>query len=108
MRSEARRFPRHVAAAVGVTALVVAALVVGTRLESQEPPAGAPKEGAPAAAAVPVGVSALGRLEPEDGVRHVAGPSLQSVVVRDLLVDRGDRVTKGQLLAILDTADLQA
>jgi HlyD family secretion protein len=55
-----------------------------------------------------LGVSALGRLEPEHGIRRIAGPSLQTVVVRDLLVDRGDPVKKGQLLATLDTADLQA
>ncbi|MEO6029715.1 MAG: biotin/lipoyl-binding protein, partial [Candidatus Binatia bacterium] len=53
------------------------------------------------------GVSALGRLEPKDGIRHVAGPSLPVVVVKELLVDRGDTVTKGQLLATLDTAELQ-
>ncbi len=73
---------------------------------AQEPPAGAAREATPPPA--PLGVAALGRLEPEHGIRHVSGPSLPTVVVRDLLVDRGDRVTKGQLLAVLDTADLQA
>jgi HlyD family secretion protein len=76
------------------------------RTGAQEPPAGVTREASPAPATL--AVSALGRLEPQDGVRHLSGPSLQSVVVRDLLVDRGDRVTKGQLLAVLDTADLQA
>ena len=90
---------------VVVTALVFA-LALGARTESQEPPAGATREGTTPQASL--AVSALGRLEPEHGVRRVAGPSLPSVVVRDLLVDRGDRVTKGQLLAVLDTADLQA
>lgn len=53
------------------------------------------------------GVSALGRLEPKDGVRHIAGPSLPVAVVQELFVDRGDLVEKGQLLATLDTAELQ-
>ncbi len=95
--------------AVATLVLVLAgaaAFLLAARTESQEPPSGSSREAPPAAR--PLGVSALGRLEPEDGVRHVAGPSLPSVVVRDLLVDRGDRVTKGQLLAVLDTADVQA
>ncbi len=91
---------------VGVGGILVVTLGGGVPGSAQEPPAGVARE-APTAAAL-LGVSALGRLEPEDGVRHIAGPSLPSVVVRDLLVDRGDRVTKGQLLAVLDTADLQA
>jgi len=71
---------------------------------SRESAAAAPEAPPPA----PLGVSALGRLEPKDGVRHIAGPSLPSVVVQELLVDRGDVVRKGQRLATLDTADLQA
>lgn len=105
MRSE-RRTPWRALAGGVLGALLIAALGYGARTESQEAPRVARPE--PAAPAAPAGVSALGRLEPEDGVRHVSGPSLASVVVRDLLVDRGDRVTKGQLLAVLDTADLQA
>ena len=96
---------------VGGALVLVLALAGLTQLltastGAQEPPAGVTREANPAPA--PLAVAALGRLEPQDGVRHVSGPSLQSVVVRDLLVDRGDRVTKGQLLAVLDTADLQA
>jgi len=54
--------------------------------------------------AVPVGVSARGRLEPLDGILRIAGPSSQAVpVVATLLVDEGDRVAAGQLLATLDT-----
>jgi HlyD family secretion protein len=93
----------------GLTIVLVLAGVpwlLATRTGAQEPPAGVTREANPAPATL--AVSALGRLEPQDGIRHVSGPSLQSVVVRDLLVDRGDRVTKGQLLAVLDTAELQA
>jgi HlyD family secretion protein len=86
--------------------LLAVAGVLYLRLSAPEesPVDTAPKAPPPAT----LGVSALGRLEPEHGVRHVAGPSLQSVVVQELLVDRGDTVHTGQLLATLDTADLQA
>jgi HlyD family secretion protein len=89
----------------GLATLVAAGFLCAGRTASQERPgepvAKAPRNGA-------LGVAALGRLEPEHGVRRVAGPSLQTVVVRELLVDRGDVVQKGQLLATLDTSDLQA
>jgi HlyD family secretion protein len=51
-------------------------------------------------------VSALGRLEPEDGVIQIAGPSAPSVVIAKIYVDDGDRIAKGQLLATIDTADV--
>jgi len=49
-------------------------------------------------------VTALGRLEPADGVIRVSGPSLPAVVIVELLVDEGDVLEKGQLIARLDTA----
>jgi HlyD family secretion protein len=52
----------------------------------------------------PSAVSALGRLEPKDGVIDVAGPSDLSVVISHLLVDKGDPVEAGSLIAVLDTA----
>jgi HlyD family secretion protein len=52
----------------------------------------------------PARVTALGRLEPKDGVIRVAGPSRPSVVIAQLLVDKGDRVEIGQAMATLDTA----
>ena len=55
----------------------------------------------------PTRVSALGRIEPKDGVIAVAGPSEPSVVIARLLVDEGDRVKRGQVLATLDTANLR-
>jgi HlyD family secretion protein len=62
-----------------------------------------------AAAAVPAvadggerTVTALGRLEPRDGVIRVAGPAQAVVVITELLVEEGDRVEKGQRLAVLD------
>ena len=87
-----------------LAALVAAGFLFAGRTSSQEQTEPVVRTVQPA----PLGVSALGRLEPEHGIRRIAGPSLQTIVVRDLLVDRGDAVKKGQLLATLDTADLQA
>lgn len=59
----------------------------------------------------PVGesrIAALGRLEPKDGVRRIAGPAQAVAVVGKLYVDEGDRVRPGQLLARLDDAELRA
>lgn len=47
-------------------------------------------------------VTALGRLRPGRGVVKVAGPSQPAVVVGKLLVDEGDRVQRGQTIALLD------
>ena len=52
-------------------------------------------------------VSALGRLEPEDGIRRIAGPSDPTAVIAELRVDEGDRVEAGQILAVLDTAPMR-
>lgn len=46
-------------------------------------------------------VSALGRIEPLDGVFRVAGPPDLAVVIKTLTVKEGDRVKKGQILAVL-------
>ena len=47
-------------------------------------------------------VTALGRLEPGDGVVSVTGPSSGSVVVASLEIEEGDFVAAGQRLAVLD------
>jgi HlyD family secretion protein len=53
-------------------------------------------------------VSALGRLEPLGGIVHVSAPSTPQAISGSLLselhVGEGDDVTKGQLLAVTDTA----
>ena len=70
----------------------------------------APPAELPAVAAAPPsaqGVAALGRLQPKDGVRRIAGPAKPVAVVSKLLVDKGDSVTKGQLIALLDEADVR-
>lgn len=48
-------------------------------------------------------VAALGRIEPDDGVIRVAGPSQPAVVIGQLLVDDNDPVQAGQPIAVLDT-----
>src|SRR5262245_36844336 len=48
-------------------------------------------------------VTALGRIEPKDGILRIAGPSRPSVVVAKLVVEEGDRVAAGQALAELDS-----
>lgn len=53
-------------------------------------------------------IAALGRLQPKDGVRTIAGPAQGVAVVGRLFVDEGDRVARGDLLAQLDDAELRA
>jgi len=58
---------------------------------------------ASAAPAGPRTVTALGRLQPKDGIIRIAGPSRPTVVIAKLLVEEGDRVQVGQSIAVLDT-----
>jgi HlyD family secretion protein len=67
-------------------------------------------EGAPSSASQDVSappperrISALGRLEPKDGVFRVAGPSGSDSVITELRVDEGSAVRRGDLIAVLDT-----
>lgn len=53
-------------------------------------------------------IAALGRLEPKDGVRTIAGPAQAVAVVGELLVEEGDELRAGQLVARLDDAELRA
>src|SRR5439155_6027547 len=48
-------------------------------------------------------VTALGRLRPKDGVTRVAGPARPAAVIARLLVEKGDRVETGQVIAVLDS-----
>jgi HlyD family secretion protein len=75
-----------------ITACVLA---TATARADGEPRRAAAKEGA--------AVSALGRLEPKDGILRIAGPSQPSVVIAELRVDEGERVRKGDVIAVLDS-----
>ena len=62
----------------------------------------------PEARATSGAVSALGRLEPKHGIMRIAAPSTPQstggAVLKELLVEEGENVSAGQLLAITDTA----
>jgi len=94
-----RRWPWLAAAAL----LVLAA--GGLHLQMRASGAAAlPAVAAPPGPTPVAGVSARGRIEPLDGILRIAGPSSASVsVVARLLVDEGERVAAGQLLATVDT-----
>ncbi len=53
-------------------------------------------------------ITALGRIEPKDRVRHVAGPSQPSVVIAELFIEEGDTVNEGDVIAVLDNYELLA
>jgi len=72
-------------------------LDVGARQVAAVPPAAPPT--------VPAEITALGRLEPKDGVIRVAGPSHFAVVIGKLYIDTNDPVTAGQPIALLDSYD---
>ncbi len=94
---------------VGCSALLGASLVLTGC--SEQPTARTGGEPLPPVAARPPAadrVSALGRLEPEHGLIRVAGPSGENAVIQELLVDHGDTVEKGQLIATLDTVEERA
>ena len=52
-------------------------------------------------------IAALGRIEPHRGVYRVAGPPRPAVVIDSLAVEEGDRVVRGQVIAVLQGIDLQ-
>lgn len=58
----------------------------------------------------PARVSALGRLEPDGGIFHVAAPStpqsISGAVIAELYVNEGDNVQAGDLLAVTDVKPL--
>lgn len=78
--------------------VLCALLLVGACADAQRASASEPAPGENGSA-----VTALGRIEPKDGIRRIAGPSQPSVVIAQLLVDKGDRVHKGEIIAVLDS-----
>lgn len=80
---------------LGAAALLAASLALATP--------GSPRAEDASARAI----SAIGRIEPGEGAIHVAGPSGAAPVIAELRVEEGDRVERGQTLAILDTHALR-
>ena len=85
---------------------IILAFIVGCGADEKEnagpTTASAAATGGPATGG-PRMVAALGRLEPNDGIIRIAGPSRPTVVIAKLLVEEGDRVQSGQPIAVLDT-----
>jgi HlyD family secretion protein len=86
-----RELVGHAATGILVPVAVLLAACQGSTVVTGPPPGDATRR-----------VTALGRLEPKDGVLRVAGPSRPSVVVAKIFVEEGDRVLAGQPLAELD------
>jgi HlyD family secretion protein len=87
---------------LGAAALVV---VIGACVLLRSRPAARPRPAAPPVQLRPEAVSALGRLEPAGDVRRLAAPitgMAGSPRITALLVQEGQRVTRGQLLASFD------
>jgi HlyD family secretion protein len=76
--------------------------LVAVGCQSADPAVGA-KEGTGATEPSAQRITALGRLEPIDGILRIAGPSRPSVVVATLRAEEGDRVQAGQPIAELDS-----
>lgn len=88
------------------TGLLMLALLVQNRLARRPAPAATPPATVVAAPQRPEAVAALGRLEPSGDVRRLAAPISGiggSPVITALLVQEGDKVRQGQLLASFDT-----
>src|SRR5919199_1838517 len=102
----------------GVIGLAIAATVITTGVGfwqvSQLKKAEELKAAAARAAATPAStrtsVTALGRLTPQGEVIKLSAPSAsEGARIEQLQVEEGDRVSKGQIIAVLDTRDrLQA
>jgi len=70
---------------------------------STDQQASADREPPEAVAPAPVAITALGRIEPRDGVIRVSGPSRIAVVIGALRVAKGDKVKTGDVLVVLDS-----
>jgi HlyD family secretion protein len=97
---------------IAVGASVAAILILPAGLHyagmfAQKPPEGTTPDGKPITPKIPEApkaVTALGRLEPLGEVTKVSAPSSQSGkgTLAQLLVKEGDKVARGQVIAILD------
>jgi RND family efflux transporter MFP subunit len=88
---------------LGLAVLAAAGPLLWRRLERRAPPVlrFPPEAAASSGSEALQRVAALGRLEPRGGVIRVAGPPQPAVVIDELRMEEGDRVEKGQIIAIL-------
>ena len=92
------------AVAAGLASLIGIAYTLSTWRFSQPPPSPTPTVGLAKTQAV----SALGRLEPQGEVIQVASsPNLGGAKIAKLLVEEGDWVEPGQVIALLDNYSLK-
>ena len=86
-----------------VLAFTIAVGIATVPLTLQRASVEAPVSAAESKPAAAEGGSALGHIEPEDGVIHVSAPSVAGAapLVDELLVREGERVNGGQILAVL-------
>ncbi len=97
--------PRRALLGVGIAAVLGAGAWAALSVwpVATEPTGTSPPEVSAPPPRGPTAVTALGRLEPREGLICLAGPSDPSVVIAELFVGEGDRVEAGQVLARLDT-----
>jgi HlyD family secretion protein len=93
--------------AIGASAAALLLLPAGLHYAgtiSQQPPAATQSTKPAALQPAITAVTSLGRLEPFGEVIKISAPSSQSGkgTIAQLLVKEGDRVTKGQIIAVLD------
>ena len=92
---------RILVALLTLTALTASSLIVVMKLQ---PPRVATAAAISSIPASDFGIGALGRIEPKSKVLHINAPSvLEPALIEQLLVDVGDHVATGQLLARLDS-----
>jgi len=84
-----------------LTALTASSLIVVMKLQPSRVDTAAAISSIPAS---DFGIGALGQIEPKSKVLHINAPSvLEPALIEHLLVDVGDHVATGQLLARLDS-----
>ena len=103
-RTQGRARPRQGFALLALAGLALVLTGQGTDSQPDSGPASAATSSTEAARK---GVTALGRIEPRHGIRHVAGPPRATVVIEKVQVEEGDHVSQGQELAILKGIALQ-
>ncbi len=97
-----RHWPRRLLAAVAGVGLTAALVAVIAQHQQRQRAAEQARHSQP----LPRRIAALGRVEPLDRVVKLSVPaSLSSDAVRELRVKEGQQVSRGQVLAVMDSAE---